>query len=332
MRMKLTHIVIAASLTASTTLTSISTASASTPPTTSPSIDRWSSTTAMPYALQEVASTALDDYLYVAGGLGLPFHDQIFSRKHLRYSFRTQQWETLADLPVASHHLQAFAIDGKIIYLGGEEGPALIANGRTWQYDPETDVFTELAPMPPGRIRGATGAAEYDGKIYVAGGAKILNFGERQFDVFDPTSNSWSSLPDMPHAREHLGAAVVDGKLYAVGGRNLLPTNYVTPTDVFNLQTGIWEESTTDITHGRGGLGVVAIGSKIYAFGGEGPGISFNDAAVFDTISSSWSDLTDMPLARHGIQAATQNGAIYLAGGAFIGIYGPAADVQIYLP
>lgn len=291
----------------------------------------WSQSTPLPFAMQEVSSTISGDHLYVAGGLGIPGQAELFSKKHFRMNLKTRSWEALADLPVASHHLQAFAVGDKIIYLGGEEGAALVANGRTWEYDPARNTFRELARMPADRVRGATAAALHDGKIYVAGGAKLLNFGERQFDVFDPQANTWTALPDAPHVREHAGAAVVDGRLHVVGGRNLLPVGYVHQTDVYDFEAGRWT-SGSPIPHGRGGLGVIAVDGLIYTFGGEGPGVSFDDVEVLDPATGKWRAVERMPLARHGIQAAVHDGVVYLAGGAALGLYGPAADVQVFRP
>ena len=59
----------------------------------------------------------------------------------------------------------------------------------------------------------------YGGKIYYAGG---LHDGKAVawFDVYDPSTETWTQLPDMPRRRDHFQAAVVDGKFYAIGGRD----------------------------------------------------------------------------------------------------------------
>jgi N-acetylneuraminic acid mutarotase len=36
--------------------------------------------------------------------------------------------------------------------------------------------------------------------------------------AYDPTTNTWASLPPMPTARHGLAVAVVNGRLYAIGG------------------------------------------------------------------------------------------------------------------
>ncbi|MBF6130214.1 Kelch repeat-containing protein [Nocardia brasiliensis] len=296
---------------------------------------QWSIATPLPYPLQEVGSVAMGTDVYVAGGIGLgtgPSLEQvIFSNSHLRLDTRNGTWRQLTPMPITQHHLQGVVVDGKIYYLGGEEGPALLPNGRVFAYDPATDRFTERARMPSARIRGAAGIAVHDNKIYVAGGYNGLLAALPYFDVYDPATDTWSVLPDLPNAREHLGAAVIDGEFYAVGGRFVLPTAFIRPTDVFDFATATWR-SAAPIPHGRGGLGVGVIGDKIYAFGGEGLGPSFDYTDVLDTATMTWSSAPSMPNGSHGIQAAVVGDRIVVAGGAKLSVYWPMTDVQVFRP
>ncbi|WP_433655125.1 Kelch repeat-containing protein [Nocardia sp. CA-128927] len=198
-----------------------------------------------------------------------------------------------------------------------------------WQYDPKTNKLTERARMPLQRIRGATGAAVRDGKIYVAGGQRdYLAFG--YFDEC-PATDTWTALPDLPNPREHLGAAIVGDKFYAVGGRFVVQPAFIRPTDVFDFSKGSWSTIAL-IPHGRGGLAVVPIGDMIYAIGGAGIGPSFTDNEVLDTRSLRWSTREPMKRGRHGIQGVAADGKIYIVGGASYSVYLPEADMQVYVP
>ena len=78
--------------------------------------------------------------------------------------------------------------------------------------------------MPVARAYAA--GAVVHGKLYVACGTTngpALGRVER----YDPVSDTWATMPNMPTARNHLAAAAANGVLYALGGFNnaLLPTN-----------------------------------------------------------------------------------------------------------
>ena len=71
-------------------------------------------------------------------------------------------------------------------------------------------------------------------KIYNAGGQptprRCVNPRSKPwFDVYDPATETWTQLPNMPRARDHFHAAVVDGKFYAIGGRQTSDINAMSP-------------------------------------------------------------------------------------------------------
>ena len=67
--------------------------------------------------------------------------------------------------------------------------------------------------------RAAGGAAEVDGRLFVAGGAGPDGALVEDVVVFDPDTRAWTVQSGPPTAREHLGVAGHDGELFVVGGR-----------------------------------------------------------------------------------------------------------------
>jgi hypothetical protein len=66
-------------------------------------------------------------------------------------------------------------------------------------------------------------------KIYILGGIELFASGGNQ--VYDPTTDSWSTGADMPTARGRLGVAVVNDILFAIGGTG---ENYLEPPVAVN--------------------------------------------------------------------------------------------------
>ena len=88
-------------------------------------------------------------------------------------------------------------------------------------------------------------------------------------EVYDPATDSWTSLAPMPTPREHLAAAVIGDRVFVAGGR--APANFAT-LEAYSPATNTWQR-LTDMPTARGGLGAAASGGKLYVFGGEAPGV-----------------------------------------------------------
>lgn len=109
-----------------------------------------------------------------------------------------------------------------------------------------------LAPMPLKRNHFST--VVLGGKIYAIGG----QYGhdckgglDKQYaHVYNPATNTWSSLPLLPTTRSHTEGSsfAIDGKIYIVGGQitNASNTNKVTIFDpAANNGAGAWRDETT---------------------------------------------------------------------------------------
>jgi hypothetical protein len=66
--------------------------------------------------------------------------------------------------------------------------------------------------------RDGLAAAIVSGKIYAIGGANSTGY-LNTVEVYDPSSDSWSTAASMPTARAGLAVIPVDGKIYAIGDR-----------------------------------------------------------------------------------------------------------------
>jgi N-acetylneuraminic acid mutarotase len=74
--------------------------------------------------------------------------------------------------------------------------------------------------MPTSRANHAVSVV--NGKIYVCGGGVVQPALAplSTVEVYDPKTDKWEQLPDMPSARGVLSSSVVDDKIYVIGGLN----------------------------------------------------------------------------------------------------------------
>lgn len=267
---------------------------------------------------QEVTYTALNGKLYLAGGK---------STLHQAYDPATRTWSTVAPLPVALDHMQVAALNGLIYYVGGLTGyPKGTSSGSVYVYDPVANSFSTAAPLPLGRDRGAGGIATYQGRLYLAGGFHT-GATVRWFDSYDPVTNTWTALPDLPEPRDHVSAAVVNGRFYVIGGRTYGP-GLRGENDAFNFASGTWTTGLAPLPTRRAGAATAVFGAEIAVIGGEGGGATFSTNQAYNTTTNTWRSLPNMPTARHGIQAAMDQGTAYIADGGLTQGGGNPTDIQ----
>lgn len=176
----------------------------------------------------------------------------------------------------------------------------------------------------------------YQGRIYYAGGLDPYRKESTPwFSVYDPATNTWSELPDMPRARDHFGAAIVNGKLYAIGGRHVVRENPVVENDAYDLTTGTWQTGLAPLPTERSGTATALVGDEILVMGGERLWNQPPKKTVeaYSPATDTWRTLPDMVVGAHGIQAAMCNGAVYVAAGATsAGAKDPSTFFQVYFP
>ena len=178
-------------------------------------------------------------------------------------------------MPTARAGLATGVIDGKLYAVGGTR--KLFTYLSTLErYDPTTDTWEHLANMPTARVGLAAGVLH--GKLYVVGGEGVLNNRMRVLPVlerYDPATDTWERLSDMPTARADLAAGVIDGKLYVVGGDEggvlgalgVLAASGGARLERYDPATDT-RERLDDMPTRRKGLAAAVIGNQLYALGG----------------------------------------------------------------
>jgi N-acetylneuraminic acid mutarotase len=268
------------------------------------------------------------------------------------YDIPTNKWRSAAPIPVPLNHPNAAAVDGKIYLLGGlvvAPDGAWRAVPNSWVYDPATDAWKELDPMPT-VPRGSSAIGVYKKTIYLAGGMTVLvpGPGGEQGSVvavsaLDTASGKWTTLPaaaqQIPERRDHVGGAVVGRSFYVLGGRDRGQVNVRDTVFMLDLekQDGGWITKAGKMPTPRGGVAAAAVGSKVYTFGGEGnpaAGTSgvFNETEVYDTTTDTWEKLQPMALPRHGTSAVAIGNTIFIPGGGIAQGAGPVATLDAFNP
>jgi len=155
-------------------------------------------------------------------------------------------WNTKTPMKQARTQLGVVAVDGKIYAIGGYTGRESLGNvaDTNERYDPKTDTWITLEPMPTARGRFAIAA--YENTIYCIGGSGgpvygsfiVENEAFSVNEVYDIATYSWSTKASFPFPSMNMQAHVVDGKIYVILLRGDLYM-YDPATDVWTQKTSM---------------------------------------------------------------------------------------------
>lgn len=284
---------------------------------------KWSTLAPFPEGSEEVYGIASGGKLHVFGGLG-----PAWTPKGLSYVYdpATNAWTKKKNMALVSHHVALAELNGKIYVMGGfikpEKGPtAWQPVDNNWEYDPATDNWKALAPLPS--KRGSASAVVVNGKIYLIGGAGV-HPGSKEVslhparphravstnEVYDPASNTWETRSPMPTARNHAASGAVNGKIYIIGGRIgaafITRASNVDIVEEYDVATDQWGSLKAPMPGGaRSATAWGTYEGRIYVTGGETrtnhmSGV-FRAFEAYDPRSNQWTTMPPMVFARHGL-------------------------------
>lgn len=233
------------------------------------------------------------------------------------------------------------------IYVFNGFAPGLVINNSNEAYNPATNQWTALAPMPKdpqGKPYAVThnGIALVDNTIWIVGGrvGNVPGPVTNKVWIYNITTNSWSAGPTLPVARAGGGLVRLGRRLHLFGGFGPTACNSDKGDhfayDLDNPGAG-WRNILAPLPSPRNHFGTAAIGGKIYAIGGQyghdcGGGLDVKLVHVYDAATNTWTQKKDLPYANSHLEPGTfaLDGKILVVGGELSGKnvlrYDPATD------
>ena len=148
-------------------------------------------------------------------------------------------------------------------------------------------------------------------------------------EAYDPATDTWKTLTDMPTARLGLTAVPVDGKIYVIGGWGA--GSFESVVEVYDPATDTWE-TKAPLPSAIGDGGFAGFEGKVYMFGGtRGPNRNTGDTQVYDPVADQWETKASMPSARLFPSATVLDGKFYVLGSNLpttdtVDVYDPNTD------
>jgi N-acetylneuraminic acid mutarotase len=247
-----------------------------------------------------------------------------------RFDLKRQAWESKAAPPLELHHFQAVTYQNEVWIVGAFTGkyPHETPVSTVYIFNPKKNTWREGPELPAHRRRGSGGVVVYNQKLYWVGGIRNGHWDGcvGWFDAYDPQTNQWATLPDAPHARDHVQAGVVGDKLYLMGGRRThARTKKVVGSteasiDVFDFQAQTWQTLSRahELPTARADAPTLVADHSVVVLGGESitQKAAHREVEAFDTRTQTWHRLPDLNTGRHATGAVYWRGRIYVAAGA----------------
>lgn len=194
--------------------------------------------------------------IYIAGGYtsNTAGTGQIFGTKQVwKYIVSTNTYVKMPDLPAAIASGQLEYLDGILHYMGGTNSARTVDLATHYALDLNnlTAGWKTLAPLL--NARNHAGSAVYNGKIYFIGGqhgqdSKLVT--QKEVDVYDPSTNAWTKLADLPvpagaNGLGHIssGVTVIGNRILVLGGEIVHQTS-INMVSAYTPATNTWENLT----------------------------------------------------------------------------------------
>ena len=165
---------------------------------------------------------------------------------------------------------------------------------------------------PTGRYAAA--GTVYNNKLYVCGdynGSYLTTL-----NVFDPSTNAWTSKASMANSTHYHALAETGGYLFAIGGYQS-GTTITANIYRYDPTRNTWA-SKHALPAVRESHAAFSYGGKIYIMGGTSTGAASGAVAtnyMYDPSTGAWTTKTAIPVARTNMPAVALGSKIYLIGG-----------------
>jgi N-acetylneuraminic acid mutarotase len=127
------------------------------------------------------------------------------------YDPGTDSWSAMSPMPTGRHALAAtVGPDGRIYAVGGTND-IVFSTDALEIYDPVRDAWVRGTPMTYGQqCAAATFTPGAAGEVLVLGGWDAHHEPLRTAVAYNPRTDTWRSLPDLPTARAAAGAVTLE--------------------------------------------------------------------------------------------------------------------------
>jgi N-acetylneuraminic acid mutarotase len=278
-----------------------------------PATNTWTRIADLPEPITHAPAVVDGDTIYLVGGY-VGDHPGPATSHVWKYDVKGNTWSAGPDLPASRGAGAAARLGRELHYFGGHNRGEPFASDKGNHYVLSLDGGTswstaESLPNPRNHLTGATAA----GKIYAIGGQHEhdeVSGNQAEVDAYDPATNSWTQVADLPAPRGHVSSTVRNGRILAIGGTingdapSAAVTAYDPATDVWVKLQSLPAARKTPVTGLIGDELIIATGADPAATATAWSGVFRN----------TWEFGSSAPLPLGEVAGGIVRNALYLVG------------------
>jgi len=184
------------------------------------------------------------------------------------YDIASNTWQVKASLPAGAGidaGFYATSLNNEIYLMGSSMG---LTQTAFYKYNSLNNTFTSLNTPAQASIHSRL--ISFNNNLYKIGGEFYdgnQSIALSLFEVFNPSTNSWSKLPAMPEALSRVGATVYNNKIYVYGGN--VPYGAVSnKVYVFDFTSNAWYAESNSLHAKYFEIEAKTANNMVFLFGG----------------------------------------------------------------
>ena len=275
---------------------------------------QWTSTGTMQSAREDNAQVRLGGGQVLSIG-GVDNNGNLLASAEY-YSPATGAWSATGSMAEAREQFPAVVLaSGKVLVSGGLGAGGTVLGGAEL-FDPATGAWSSAGSLSVARF-GHTATLLQNGKVLVTGGCPATSCSPDTpvSELYDPTTNSWSTTGSLTTARHyHAAVRLRSGKVLVIGG--LSGGGATASCEIYDPSTGTWSNAaSTNVAQYLNGTSLLPDG-KVLVTGGTVSRFPSRSAELYDPSADTWTATGNMTIGRYAHSSTLlPDGTVLLAGG-----------------